>query len=83
MEKKEILAIVREHMADCAGISQRDIEDHGERIAFRIDRMGKSEKVLALEVGIFTQGVCGDGAVILKDGMPMTIEEVLFWLNAK
>ena len=25
----------------------------------------------------YSQGVCGDGAAILKDGQPMTIEEIL------
>ena len=25
----------------------------------------------------YTQGVCGDGAAILKDGVPMTVEEIL------
>lgn len=34
--KGAILAIVREHMRDCAGVSERDIDDHGERIAFRL-----------------------------------------------
>lgn len=38
MKKSEILKIVREHMADCSGISQRDIDDHGERIAFRLEK---------------------------------------------
>jgi len=26
---------------------------------------------------VFTQGVCSDGAAILKDGVAMTIEEIL------
>lgn len=34
--KGTILDIVREHMRDCAGVSERDIDDHGERIAFRL-----------------------------------------------
>ena len=25
----------------------------------------------------YTEGICGDGAVILKDGQPMTISEIL------
>ena len=29
----------------------------------------------------YTQGVCQDGAAILKDGQPMTIEEILAALN--
>lgn len=36
MTKAEILRIVREHMADCAGVSERDLDDHSERIAFRL-----------------------------------------------
>ena len=31
----------------------------------------------------YTQGVCNDGAVILKDGEPMTIEQILFELRNK
>jgi len=45
MNKKEILAIVKEHMADCVGVSQRDIDDHGERIAFRLDRIMHAEEL--------------------------------------
>lgn len=30
----------------------------------------------------YTQGICQDGAAILKDGRPMTIEEILSELNA-
>lgn len=36
--KGTILDIVREHMRDCAGVSERDIDDHGERIAFRLQK---------------------------------------------
>ncbi len=31
----------------------------------------------------YSQGVCQDGAAILKDGQPMTIEEILFELRNK
>jgi hypothetical protein len=30
----------------------------------------------------FTQGVCSDGAAILKDGKPLTIEQILAALRA-
>jgi len=30
----------------------------------------------------FTQGVCGDGAAILKDGHPMTPDDIVKALNA-
>lgn len=29
----------------------------------------------------YSQGVCGDGAAILKDGQPMTIDEIVAELN--
>ena len=31
----------------------------------------------------WTEGVCGDGAVILRDGIPVTISEVLRILNER
>lgn len=31
----------------------------------------------------YTQGVCEDGAAILKDGQPMTIDEIVSELNAQ
>ena len=31
----------------------------------------------------YTQGVCADGAAILKDGVMMTIEEILAELNTR
>lgn len=31
----------------------------------------------------YTEGVCGDGAAILKDGVPMTIAEILADLNKR
>lgn len=33
------------------------------------------------DVPEWTAGVCGDGAVFLRDGKPMTIAEVLEFLN--
>jgi hypothetical protein len=35
------------------------------------------------DVGEYSQGVCSDGAAILKDGVPMTVDEVVAALNAK
>ena len=32
-------------------------------------------------MSIYTEGICGDGAAILKDGVRMTITEVLQELN--
>lgn len=31
----------------------------------------------------YSQGICGDGAAILKDGQPMTVDEIVAALNAK
>lgn len=43
MTKDDIFKVVRTHMADCVGISERDIDDHGERIAFNLYRKINSE----------------------------------------
>lgn len=32
-------------------------------------------------MGKYTEGVCSDGAAILRDGVPMTISEILTELN--
>ena len=32
---------------------------------------------------VFTEGICEDGAAILKDGVPMRITEILRVLNGK
>lgn len=32
---------------------------------------------------VFTEGICEDGAAILKDGVPMKITEILEMLNGK
>ena len=53
--KGTILDIVREHMRDCAGVSERDIDDHGERIAFRL------QKAILLENDA-TVKACADAA---------------------
>lgn len=31
--------------------------------------------------GRFSQGVCGDGAAILCDGLPMSVDEIVYALN--
>jgi len=41
----------------------------------------QSEKELSQPV--FTEGICEDGAAILKDGVPMKITEILEILNRK
>lgn len=39
--------------------------------------MSETNDVNALVMPEFTQGVCSDGAAILMDGQPITIEEIL------
>jgi len=42
------------------------------------DPAGRIDELVTHE---FSQGVCGDGAAILKDGQPITVDEVIQLLN--
>ena len=42
----------------------------------------ETERMIATVRPEFTAGVCGDGAAILKDGIPMSITQILDCLKA-
>lgn len=44
--------------------------------------MSKNTTQSALSPGKYSQGVCDDGAAILKDGQMMTVDEIVETLNS-
>jgi hypothetical protein len=66
----------------CGAFTNRQMKDLRE-IFDMLARAAVPASTVAEEPPHYTEGVCHDGAAILRDGVPITISEILTTLNAR
>jgi hypothetical protein len=54
----------------------------GQRAQWNDNQIRALMRAFKPDCAVWTEGVCGDGAVFLRDGVPFSITEVLALLNA-